>query len=315
MNLEMEQSPRASASRGLGRFGRIDALIAGVVALGLLVGWAPATQAAGSGEEVNVLYAGSLVNLMERSAAPQFDRVSGDRFRGFAGGSNELANEIKGKLRRADVFIGSNPKADARLMGAANSAWVTWYISFARSPLVLGYASSSRFAADFKRLPWYRVLLEPGIRIGRTDPTLDPKGALTVELMKRAAAFYHIPHLARRVLGAPDNPAQVLPEDALLGRIQSGLIDAGFFYSTETADAGLPEVRLPASIAPHAVYTITIIRDAPHPAAAARFVAFLLGPQGRALLEKHGLELQAPALAGSARDLPRDLQSILHRPN
>jgi hypothetical protein len=39
---------------------------------------------------VNVLYAGSLVNLMERSAGPAFEQKSGDRFQGYAGGSKAL---------------------------------------------------------------------------------------------------------------------------------------------------------------------------------------------------------------------------------
>jgi hypothetical protein len=32
-------------------------------------------------------------------------------------------------------------------------------------------------------------LPEPGIRLGRTDPKLDPKGAFTVELLRRAEEF------------------------------------------------------------------------------------------------------------------------------
>jgi molybdate transport system substrate-binding protein len=79
---------------------------------------------------VNVLYAGSLLNLMERSAGPAFEGRSGDRFQGYAGGSNKLANEIKGKLRRGDVFISANPKVDDQLMGQANGDWVQWYIAF-----------------------------------------------------------------------------------------------------------------------------------------------------------------------------------------
>ena len=70
---------------------------------------------------VNVLYAGSLVNLMERSAGPAFEQKSGDRFQGYAGGSNKVANEIKGKLRRGDVFISANPKVDDQLMGLLGS--------------------------------------------------------------------------------------------------------------------------------------------------------------------------------------------------
>jgi molybdate/tungstate transport system substrate-binding protein len=286
-----------------------------VAVAGLLTAMLAASSpsAASSGQAVNVLYAGSLVNLMEHGIGPAFDRSTGDRFEGYAGGSNELANQIKGKLREADVFISANPKVNAELMGPPNGSHVSWFISFAQSPLVIGYAPSSRFAADLATKPWYRVLMEPGIRIGRTDPRLDPKGALTLQLMSKAGMFYGIPGLARRVLGEPDNPAQVLPEETLIGRLQSGLIDVGFFYSTETHDAGIPEVALPASIAPKAVYTVTILRAAPHRSAGVRFVAFLLGSEGRKILKAHGLVLQRPMLSGPARALPRDLQSILGR--
>jgi molybdate/tungstate transport system substrate-binding protein len=34
---------------------------------------------------VNVLYAGSLVNLMEHSIGPAFAKTSGEQFRGYAG--------------------------------------------------------------------------------------------------------------------------------------------------------------------------------------------------------------------------------------
>lgn len=274
------------------------------------LGLAPAARAEGT---VAVLYAGSLVNLMERSLAPAFDKMSGDHFQGFAGGSKLLANQIKGKLRRADVFISAVPKVNASLTGPANGDWVRWYVAFAHSPLVIGYNPASRFAADFKSKPWYQVLLEPGIRIGRTDPKLDPKGALTIALMNKAETFYKLPGLARRVLGAPGNPAQVLPEETLVGRLQSGQIDAGFFYSTETSNAKIPALALPASIAPQAVYTVTILRDAPNPSGARRFVAYLLGAAGRALMQAHGLVLQKPALAGTAAAAPPGVRALFDK--
>jgi molybdate/tungstate transport system substrate-binding protein len=142
---------------------------------------------AGDAGTVNVLYAGSLVNLMEHGIGPAFDTSAHGRFQGYAGGSNKVANEIKGRLRRGDVFISANPRVNDELMGAANGDWVDWYVTFARSPLVIGYNASSRFAAALKTKPWYDVLREPGVRIGRTDPKLDPKGRLTVELLEKAA--------------------------------------------------------------------------------------------------------------------------------
>jgi molybdate/tungstate transport system substrate-binding protein len=270
-------------------------------------------QAAFAAGTVNVLYAGSLVNLMEHGVGPAFDKATGAQFQGFGGGSVGLANQIKGKLRKGDVFISANPKVNSALMGAANGDWVKWYVAFAQSPLVIGYNASSKFAADFKTKPWYQVLLEPGIRIGRTDAKLDPKGALTVALLKQAETFYKSPGLSQKVLGAPDNPAQVLPEETLVGRLQSGQLDVGFFYSTETSDAKIPAISLPPDIAPKAVYTVTTLRDAPNAAGADQFVAFLLGPGGRDLLKEHGLTLQKMDVSGDASAVPQDIKAIVDK--
>lgn len=260
---------------------------------------------------VNVLYAGSLVNVMERGAGPAFERATGDRFRGYAGGSKLLANQIKARLRAADVFVSANPALNEGLMGPANGNRIAWYVSFAESPLVIGCSPGSRFAAEFKSRAWYQVLEEPGIRIGRTDPNLDPKGALTLTLMKSAEAFYRVPGLAQRVLGPDENAAQVFPEEALVGRLQSGQLDCGFFYSTETSAAGIPAVKLPQRITPKAVYTIAIVDDAPDRKAADEFVGFLLGAAGRKVLSEHGLSMQSPKLVGNPAAVPRSVRSLL----
>ncbi|MGA7807676.1 extracellular solute-binding protein [Bradyrhizobium sp.] len=269
---------------------------------------APTAHAAG---KVNVLYAGSLVNLMEHGIGPAFDKASGDTFQGFAGGSNKVANEIKGKLRQGDIFVSANPKVNDDLMGEANGNWVSWYVTFAQSPLVIGYSPSSKFAADFKSKPWYEVLEEPGIRIGRTDPKLDPKGALTVKLMSAAETFYKSSGLSQKIIGAPDNPEQVLPEETLVGRLQSGQLDVGFFYSTETADAKIPAVTLPQEIAPKAVYTATILHNAPNAAGADQFLGFFLGPDGRKIMQEHGLDVQRLSVAGDASGLPQHVKMLL----
>ena len=228
--------------------------------------------AAQAGAPVDVLYAGSLVALMERGVGPAFQLAAGVPFRGVSGGSNALANQIKGKLRRGDVFISANPKVDADLTGPANGDWVRGYVTFAQSPLVIGYAPSSRFAEAFRREPWWRVLQEPGIKLGRTDPKLDPKGALSVQLMAQAEQVYHAPGLAARVLGDPQNPEQVRPEENLVGRLQSGQIDAGFFYSTETTDLHIPSIPLPPEVALAAHYTVALLRDGANPQGAGLFV-------------------------------------------
>jgi ABC-type molybdate transport system substrate-binding protein len=61
--------------------------------------------------------------------------------------------------------------------------------------------------------------------------------------------------------------------------LQSGVLDVGFFYWTETADAKIPALSFPPAITPEATYTVTILRSAPNPEGADEFVAFqvLLG--------------------------------------
>jgi len=287
---------------------RLTARILSALSLAVLLARVPAALAAGP---VDVLYAGSLVNLMERDVGPAFNKATGNTFRGFAGGSGLLANQIKGKLRRGDVFISASPKVNASLKGAANGNWMSWYIGFAQSPLVIGYNPSSPFAADFKRKPWYEVLMEPGIRIGRTDPKLDPKGALTLELLKHAEARYNMLDLTQKILGASENPAQVLPEETLIGRLQSGQLDVGFFYSTETSDAKIPAIALPADVTPKASYTVTILRDAPNPAGAEQLLTFLLGPDGQNLMKQHGLSVQKPTVSGDASRVPAKVRALV----
>jgi molybdate/tungstate transport system substrate-binding protein len=261
---------------------------------------------------VNVLYAGSLVNLMERDIGPAFAKATGGWVEGYAAGATKLAIEIKGELRQGDVFISASPRADDILMGPANGNWASWYVTFAQSPLVIGYNPSSPVAAALKTRPWYDVLRQPGIRIGRTDPKLDPKGQFTVELLQTAERIYKLPGLAEQVLGAPENPAQVFPEENLVGRLQSGQLDAGFFYSTETTDLKIPALALPKETTLGAHYTATILRGAPNVDGAARFIAFLLGPDGRALMRQHGLDVVKASVSGDADKVPPALRSVFN---
>jgi molybdate/tungstate transport system substrate-binding protein len=277
----------------------------------VVTGIVTAAPAFAQDNTVNVLYAGSLVNLMERSVGPAFEKATGQHFRGYAAGSNKIANEIKGKLRRGDVFISASPKVNDSLMGAANGDHVTWYVNFAESPLMIGYNPQSRFAPQFKTRRWDQVLQEPGIRIGRTDPKLDPKGAFTVEMVTKAGELYHQPDLVEKTLGAVENPEQVLPEETLVGRLQSGQLDAGFFYSTETSDLKIPAIRPAPELQAKAAYTLTILGDAPNRDGASSFVNFLLSAQGRALLKQHGVDVVKPTVSGNPQAMPPSVQAVI----
>ncbi|MCL2394629.1 MAG: extracellular solute-binding protein, partial [Acidimicrobiaceae bacterium] len=213
----------------------------------------------------------------------------GYTFSGFSGDSGSLATEIKGKTQVGDVFVSASPKVNAKLQGAANGSWVHWYATFATSPVVLGYNPKSKFAAALKSKPWYKVIAESGIRVGRTDPATDPKGVLTVTALTSAAKKHHEPALDKLATSKSD----VFPEDTLVGRLQSGQLDAGFFYAAEAAAAGIKTVPLTGENL-KATYTITILSKAPHQAAAVAFVNYLLGSGAKPAFKKDGFVLVSP---------------------
>ncbi len=269
-------------------------------------GSASAAQSTASGHgTVSVLYAGSLVNMMEHDLGPAFAAASHYSYQGIGAGSTELVAQIKSKVRVGDVFISASPKADALLQGATNGDWISWYATFAKAPLVIGYNPHSSYAAQFRTRPWYQVITEPGIRVGVTDPKLDPKGKLTVEAMNEAAS-----QLAAPQLKTAASKFTVFPEEDLVGRLEAGQLDAGFFYSNEAKEQHIPTVPI-TPVAASATYTVSILKGAPNSSAAEAFVAYLLGPAGRATLQRHGLTVLTPALTGSATAVPAGLRSLV----
>lgn len=266
----------------------------------------PAASSAPTGSgTVNVLYAGSLVDLMQKQVGPAFQKATGYSVTGESGGSTGLATDIKGKVYKGDVFISAAPSANGPLMGAANGNWVTWYAAYASSSLVLGYNPNGKFAAAIKSKPWYEAITEPGIKIGFTDPAVDPKGVLTVEALKDAAKSRNLPALSAI---AADN-GDMYPEQDLVARLQSGQVDAGFFYTSEAVAAKIPTVPL-TGLNLKATYTISIVKGAPDEAGAEAFVKYLLGPAGQAVLKEDGFTLVSPpAVTGAG--VPSGLQGLL----
>jgi molybdate/tungstate transport system substrate-binding protein len=263
---------------------------------------------AGGHGSVNVLYAGSLEDLMNKSIGPAFAKATGYSFNGYPAGSKDLANEIKGKIRQGDVFISASPKVNSTLEGSANGAWVSWYAPFASTTLELGYNPQSSYAAALRKGPWYRVLTKPGLRLGFTDPKLDPKGVLAVAALNEAAVKYNQPALKRIATDQSD----LFPEQDLVGRLQAGQLDAGFFYSVEASAAKIPTVSL-APVKETAEYTITVLNRAPDPAGADAFVKFLLSGEGQSLMRSVGLTVSASPRATGA-GVPSALSQVIQGP-
>lgn len=280
-------------------------LAASVAAAAFPASGAAAARAAGRGT-VTTLFAGSLVDYMEHDLGPAFEKASGYGFEGFGGGSTELANEIKDGVRQGDVFVSASASADHALEGSANGRQVSWYATFMDSPLVLAYNPQSAFGRQLRSgRPWYEVLTEHGIRVGRTDPKLDPKGVLTTEAIAAAAKRLHDPALT-----AAESRFETFPETSLIGRMQSGQLDAGFFYAVEAKTAKLSTVPL-TPVYKYAEYTITILDHASEGVGAAALVKYLLSAARAYTLNRNGLDPTRPRFFGSAGAVPAGLRATV----
>lgn len=262
------------------------------------------STATGTGT-VNVLYAGSLVNLITKQVGPAFQTASGYSVTGEGAGSTALVTDIKGKVYKGDVFISASPTATKTLMGTANGDWVTWYASFATSNVVLGYNPKSKFASVIKSEPWYKAITTPGLKLGFTDPATDPKGKLVAQALNDTAKSMNLPALTT----IANDKANVYPEETLVARLQAGQLDAAFFYTIEATPVGIPTVPLTGQDL-KATYTISTLKGAPNEPGAEAFTAYLLGPSGQAVLKQDGFDLITPPKV-TGTGVPATVQSAL----
>ncbi|HEX4023708.1 MAG TPA: substrate-binding domain-containing protein [Steroidobacteraceae bacterium] len=240
-----------------------------------------------------------------------------------AQGADAVAKLIVSGQLRADVFIPitASPMLTVMHAGKADAAR-----PIARTELVLVYSPKSRFAARFAaaangRANWWEILQEPGLRIGRGDPTGDPGARAIIFAMMLAAKKYHQPDLVRRTLGAALNPQQIIP--GVQARLHSGELDASTSYKTGVASSQLPYVTLPADInlsrldvqAKHPdislliggktyypeplVFYAAALEGGANPRGAAAFLQWLAGPQAQALFHQH--QFVRPGAAATLR--------------
>jgi len=243
-------------------------------------------------------------------------------------GSLETARKLTELGNIPDVIA----LADAEVFpGYLMPEHVESYVTFARNRMVLAYTDRSRYASEITGANWWQIVQRAGVEVGRSDPQLDPNGYRTLMVWQLAERHY-----AQRALFAALEahapPRNVRSKEAdLVGLLQAGELDYIWSYESMARASGLRWVEFPVEIdlsSPlHAaqyrqarvtvrgatagtakaflgapiVYAFAVPREAPNPAVAARFAAFLLSDAGREILRREGLDaLDAPILSGPA---------------
>jgi molybdate/tungstate transport system substrate-binding protein len=300
------------------------------------------SPAAASGK-VSVAYASSLTFLNEKVVSAAFHAADGYTFSGFGAASGDLETDIASGEITPNVFesVGGDN------ITPLEPKFTTWYIPYAGTSMVVAYNPKSKYASQFKAIAdgsepvskLFTLLQTPGLKLGRTDPNVDPQGRDFIEMLELAQTYYHLPSdTVAKILGTSNfgsaSSSQIFAESSLDSTLESGQLDASSAFVTQAIELHLDYIKLPdainlASAADAAQYKkatvklangktksgspqvidITII-GTPTPGAIA-FVKYTLSPAGLAQYKTGGFSAPTPAVVGSASAVPAAISSEL----
>jgi len=231
-----------------------------------------AAQAATRAADVTVFAAASLTDSLKQIAA-DYEKTSGDKIIFNFAASGTLARQIEAGAP-ADIFFSADEaKADAlekkgllvsdtrkSLLGNSLVIVTTPEADAIRSPADLTNAAIQHLAlGDVKSVP---------------------------------AGTYAKAYLEKLTLWSAVEPKVVPCENvrAVLAAVESGNVDAGIVYKTDAAISKKVKVafEVPAEEAPKISYPLALLKDAPQPDAAKKFIAYLDSDAATVVFRKFG---------------------------
>jgi molybdate/tungstate transport system substrate-binding protein len=288
------------------------------------------------------MYAASLLKTFEESLGPAFQVDAGYPYQGEARGSVQIANMILDGLRRPDVFVSAGTIPIMKLMNATDTL-TDWLVKFGAAEMVIAYSPNSRFFNDLEKartgeIPWYKVLSNPALKFGRTDPELDPNGYYMIIAAELANKYYNNSGIKQRILGEDRNPKQIFPEETLKTILEQGQLDAVAAYKHEAVARGLPYITLPPEInladptfsnfyktdsytlengkgqtvfGEPIYFSFTIPIIVKNIDGAISFATFILSTKGESILEEQGLNVIKPVVEGNVEKVPSSIRNVI----
>ncbi|MGO8865428.1 MAG: extracellular solute-binding protein [Alphaproteobacteria bacterium] len=307
-------------------------------AAAMLAGMALPGAGAQAAEQAKLtIFAAGTLALPFRALDEAFEKANpGITVQPQFGGSVKMAKEITELHEPADILAVADYNVIPKYLFGAGGAkeYTGWYVGFARNAVTFVYTEKSKYAQEITAQNWYKVLARPGVEIGRSDPDTDPSGYQTVQMLELAAKFYHEPDLAKSVLANAPPRNMRDTETALISALQVGQIDYLAIYRSDALQHHLKFIALPSEIdlsdPAHAafyatgvahtkngdlagkpiVYAITIPNTAARADLAEKYIAMLLGPEGRKILDERGFGTFSPGFAVGEDKMPQALRPL-----
>jgi len=294
----------------------------------------------------SVAAASSLSFLNEKVNGPAFTKAEGYKYSGTYNASGDLESDIASGEISPNVFesVGGDN------ITPLQPKYTKWYVQYAGTSMVVAYNPNSKYASQFKAFAddskplsgLFTLLETPGLKLGRTDPNIDPQGRDFIYMLELAQSYYHLPSdTVAKILGTSDfgspSSSQIYAESSLDATLQSGQLDASSAFITQAVELHLDYIPLPPAInlgdqtmaAQYQKASVTVTSSGakttkhgspqviditligkPTPAGTA-FVKYTLSPAGLALYKKGGFTLLTPTVTGDSSAIPAAIKSEL----
>ena len=122
-----------------------------------------------------------------------------------------------------------------------------WSYVFASNEMIIAYNEKSKYANEINQDNWHEILLKDGVRIGRSEPNLDPCGYRTLFVFMLAEKLYNKNGLADRLI-EKENTVIRPKEVDLIALLETGNIDYLMIYKSVAIQHNLKIVNLPDEI-------------------------------------------------------------------
>ncbi len=231
------------------------------------------------------------------------------------GGSVKMVKQVTVLHQPADVVAVADYSVIPKYMFKGDEGGkptADWSIGFLGNAITFIYTPKSKGAKEINADNWWKILSEPGVQIGRSNPNTDPSGYQTLQMLDLASRYYKQPDLEAKVLAnSPDTNMRDTETD-LISALELGQIDYLAIYHSDAVQHHMKSLDLPPQInlsdpkfdADYAkataktkngeltgrpiIYAVTIPADAPHPKLAQEFIAYVLGPAGQKVIAANG---------------------------
>jgi molybdate/tungstate transport system substrate-binding protein len=206
-------------------------------------------------DKVIIFHAGSLsvpFTEIEKAFEAKYPQYDVQR---EASGSRAAARKITDIKKPADVMASADYKVIDNLM-IPNHA--KFNAQFATNEMAIAFTGKAKYANQITADNWPEIFLKDGVKVGHSDPNMDPCGYRSMLVTKLAEDYYKMPGLFDKLFGYGDsyqhgdeNKAKVIvrpKETDLLGLIEAGMYDYLYIYKSVAEQHHLKYLTLPEEV-------------------------------------------------------------------